>query len=557
MVSLFKKEFLNKFINFLKSNLLIKKLAKYLYAKFIIRPRLVKQLYFENIVSKKVPYKGKKILVPLIETTHPSTNHILIIAKALQIRGALVKVLVCDEFLAGCEIKSFKNKTEKDNCWECRLNRNLILPLYGLDIIKLSDFVSDKEFLNFQRKSFEYLKDNSEININGINLSSSVDDSIMRYYFGKIPKEKNQIQKIKKNHILTALMTTSIAKKIDQEWSPDMVINNMSAYSAWEGFSKYFILNGNRFHAINMTPYDFYKISLDWYDLFISNRRFKKYFKYRDYLKLSNNENKLLDSFLEGRFKGKSMIFKTYGYFEDRPLDNIIKQLNFKKNKKNVFLFSNLYYDVGCAMYGRLYDNVIDWVINTVDILKESRDINLYIKPHPAEIYDSQSALKGIKDVVQEKFPQLFSNILFIDPELKIKSYDLFPLIDLGVIYSGTLGLEMLLEGVPVVCTGKVPYSDFDFLAEPNTESDYADYLNFKKCPPIPKYELLRTYAYFYFIRTRIPWNLTSRVFGERFRGFTFKNLDEMKVGANVQLDHLCKCIMEFDETVPEAWPEI
>ena len=44
---------------------------------------------------------------------------------------------------------------------------------------------------------------------------------------------------------------------------------------------------------------------------------------------------------------------------------------------------------------------------------------------------------------------------------MKIKPYDLFPYIDLGIIYSGTLGLEMALSNVPVVSVGCTPYYGF------------------------------------------------------------------------------------------------
>ena len=73
----------------------------------------------------------------------------------------------------------------------------------------------------------------------------------------------------------------------------------------------------------------------------------------------------------------------------------------------------------------------------------------------------------------------------------------------------------------------------------------------------IPDQERVELFAYFYFIKSKIPWNLTEKAYGERFKGFTFNNLNEILPSKNKILDHLCDCIIAKDEKiVPEAWPD-
>ena len=48
---------------------------------------------------------------------------------------------------------------------------------------------------------------------------------------------------------------------------------------------------------------------------------------------------------------------------------------------------------------------------------------------------------------------------------------------DLGVVYSGTLGLEMLIKNIPVITTGKSSYNGLGFTAEPKTEKEYIEFL--------------------------------------------------------------------------------
>ena len=138
---------------------------------------------------------------------------------------------------------------------------------------------------------------------------------------------------------------------------------------------------------------------------------------------------------------------------------------------------------------------------------------------------------------------------------MKIKPYDLFPYIDLGIIYSGTLGLEMALSNVPVGMLD-APYYGLGMVGEPDTLNEYKKFLLGEIKPNKRKMKFVRLFAYFFFIRTKILWNLTNKAYGERFKGFKFDSLDELLPGKNKTLDHLCDCIIDYENTAPEAWPD-
>ena len=87
----------------------------------------------------------------MIETSHNQFHQLLIIGKALEIRGCEVKVLVCNESLKACEIKSIKNSTDRDVCWNCRFNLKNIVPLYKLKIFDIKSICNQKEIHNFAK----------------------------------------------------------------------------------------------------------------------------------------------------------------------------------------------------------------------------------------------------------------------------------------------------------------------------------------------------------------------------------------------------------------------
>ena len=151
----------------------------------------------------------------------------------------------------------------------------------------------------------------------------------------------------------------------------------MNIYSTWEGFYKYFTEKGKKFILISYSPLDFNKIRFNWFEIFYSNYRFKKYLQNREKEDLTKRENNILDEFLNKRFKGDSEMFKTWSYYSEKSFEKVRNELNIDKNKRNIFLFSNIYWDVGVSDMGKLYDDVIEWVKETIKLLK-NENVQLY-----------------------------------------------------------------------------------------------------------------------------------------------------------------------------------
>ena len=519
-----------------------------------ISGRLKSQLSFaERSESQKI-FAGKRVLIPLIETSHYQYHHILGIGKALQLRGAEVKVLVCGEVLNGCEIKSVRNEGDKDPCWNCRFNVEHILPLYGLETLKIQHIMPASEITKIRSIAAKLISERASIQRCEINLDRSVQDSLIRYYYGAVPVDEKQVGKVRQDHSMSALLTAEVARRIDEEWNPNIVLCNMSCYSTFEAFYKHYSNNGERFRQISIDPMNYFAITFNQLDLYKLNR-FLSYRESRISKLLSDSERALLNEFLNKRFAGHSEIFLREAYFKLFSKNEILAQLNLDIEKQNIFLFSNIYWDVGLSEMAGLYPGVISFVLCTIELLKNKPNIHLYIKPHPGEVFDSSSSLKGISQIVREKYPQLPANVTVIEPEWKINTYDLFPHIDLGVIFNGTVGLEMMLAGIPVVSTGATTHYGLGFAAEPYTEAEYINLLLGEKEFPKYKKEDLELFAYFYFIRSRMPFSLVKQVYGAEFAGFAFESLDELLPGKDAQLDHLCNCIMDLKHIVVENWP--
>ena len=256
--------------------------------------------------------------------------------------------------------------------------------------------------------------------------------------------------------------------------------------------------------------------------------------------------------FVNNRVSFKTDIFKDTNCFQNNQ--DIIEKLSIDPNKRNIFLLSNIYWDVGLSEAGKLFGNVIEWVLETINLVKDNNKCHLYIKTHPGEKFGSSPSSKGIDDFIHEKYPVLPKNVTLILPEYKISPYQLFPHIDLGIIFNGTLGLEMLPHKISVVVTGLSPYGGIGLVHEPESLEEYKDILLGKGLPLEPSIDEVNLFAYFYFIKSLIPWTLTRQAYADNFKGFTFDSLDDIMPGKDKYLDHICNCILDPENTIIEGW---
>lgn len=525
-----------------------------------INSKLKRQLSFFRVKKgNRSIISDAKILIPLVETSHYQYLQILIIAKALQIRGANVKVLICGQFLAGCEIKSVRNSNDKDPCWTCRFNENKVISRFGLEVIRFKDLLSEEDVQSIYKRieNIDFLQPGVIVN-DGINLSRCIEDSVTRYFYGGGALGEKRISEVRRQHTITALFALEAAKIIENAWAPDILFSNMNVYSAWEPFYLYQAKLGKKTQTLSMTQFDYNCIRFNQFELFGKNTRFERYKATRSCEKLTKEERDVLSDFVQKRFAGKADIFKDLNMFDSRLEKSVDLKasLDINKNKRNIFVFPNLAWDVGLSDQGGLYSDVVSWVLGTIEKCRLFSNCHLYIKPHPVEVY-GVATNKGIVDFVKEKYPELPSNVTIIYPDLKIKTYDLFQFIDLGVIFTGTLGLEMMLYGIPVVSTGMTSHQGLGFASEPQSAGEYLNLLaGLVQTPELDRDEL-ELFAYFYFIRTLIPWKLTKQAYGDDFDGFAFESLDDLLPGRDPYLDHLCTCILDSNNAVPEAWPDV
>ncbi len=111
-------------------------------------------------------------------------------------------------------------------------------------------------------------------------------------------------------------------------------------------------------------------------------------------------------------------------------------------------------------------ESMAEWISRTVQYFAGRPDVQLVIRIHPGEVLTHGLSMEN---VVRNVLPQLPDHIRLIGPQEKVNTYDLVEVADVGLVYTTTVGLEMALQGLPVIVAGQTHYRERGFTLDPDS----------------------------------------------------------------------------------------
>ena len=243
--------------------------------------------------------------------------------------------------------------------------------------------------------------------------------------------------------------------------------------------------------------------------------------------KLSKEERALIEELesarMDGRAFGKSV--RQWQDVETKGGEKLREELKLDKKRPIVLLATNVLGDsltLGRNVFAR---SMADWIGKTVQFFANgearaerteptgeySRSVQLVIRIHPGERLTHGPSMA---DVVKGALVEVPENIHLIGPLEKINTYDLMEIADLGLVYTTTTGLEMAMNGIPVIVCGETHYRRRGFTLDPMSWDEYYamidDALKDKKSLTETHMETAWEYAYRFFFEYPLafPWRL-------------------------------------------------
>ncbi len=142
---------------------------------------------------------------------------------------------------------------------------------------------------------------------------------------------------------------------------------------------------------------------------------------------------------------------------------------------------------------------------------ERSRSVQLVIRVHPGERLAHGPSMA---QVVRAALPSIPEHIHVIGPLEKVNTYDLMDIASLGLVYTTTTGMEMAMNGIPVVVGGQTHYRGRGFTFDPSSWDEYFAMLEQSLAEPQrltpAQIETAWEYAYrfFYEYPQPFPWRL-------------------------------------------------
>jgi hypothetical protein len=236
---------------------------------------------------------------------------------------------------------------------------------------------------------------------------------------------------------------------------------------------------------------------------------------------LSKEERSVIEELESARMGGRSFgkSVRKWQDVETKGGEKLREELKLDKERAIVLLATNVLGDsltLGRNIFAR---SMADWIEKTVQFFanrearaESSRSVQLVVRIHPGErLTHGPSMADVVKSALGPLIPE---NIHLIGPLEKINTYDLMEIADLGLVYTTTTGLEMAMNGIPVIVCGETHYRKLGFTFDPMSWDEYYRVidraLETKKSLTEAQIETAWEYAYRFFFEYPLPfpWRL-------------------------------------------------
>ena len=502
--------------------------------------------------------KGKRIVFNLVRSYNPGPLFFeSFLAIKLREYGAKVSVVIDGNILKHHDEVQYEGFVKDNNLKfpKIKICNNFLkkLSLYK----EYSEFINEKELVDISSMAESLIKRKNYFYKN-INLKPYIDASLVRFYqsaAGFTGKDSNY-NKIERIFTENAILSALIASKVEEFLHPDIIITSHGIYSTWGPFYEYFKQKNKKVITYDFSNYTNNGVNFSKRGLVANGCDDGFFNEYKNKIDITVAEKSIRDIFYK-RFKGKSADLTLYGNFTED--DNLLRKIKNIASRKKVFvLFPNILWDVSLTDVNNIFNSPIEWLTETIKFFEKEENKLLVIRDHPAGASFMKTRI-DIREIVKSEFGKDvrdIKNFILIPSNNSIKSYSLFPIIKAGIVYNGTIGLEMMYKKIPVLIAGKAPYSFKGFTMDFETKEEYFQIFN--KVEKIFEFQeknrdTLIKFVFYNFVLNEIPLSF----YNKKKRWTPKLDMDPKSILRDKNLKYIAETILEKHDFFQEwYWNE-
>ena len=231
-----------------------------------------------------------------------------------------------------------------------------------------------------------------------------------------------------------------------------------------------------------------------------------------DGYELTAEQNASLDEYLEQRFKGNFTMAGIQFWPEMRHMDDDFIQ---KANQFDqiVSVFTNVIFDTSQIHANSVFTSMFAWLDLVDEIISDHPETLFVIRAHPDELRKGKQSRESVPEWIIRKEVDKYNNVIFVNPNEYLSSYDLIQRSKFVMVYNSSIGLEAALMGEAVLCGGKARYTQYETVFFPASAEQYRSkaeqFISTDKIIEIPEEYLLnaRRFMYFQLFKASLPFD--------------------------------------------------
>lgn len=531
------------------SSFVIRKVNYYFdKATYLYHRALMKRLLYYNVQSTK---NAEKVVFWVPGGMSNMLDVEGAIGIALALRGHSTHFIICDGVYAACVKREISEKVKTTEwsqaCAECKSSCSRKLEELNVPYSFIGDFVSRDEQAKLRDISKKITWRGIEcFEYKGLALGKSIKSSVLRYLKGgDFPGDDNLVQE----YAYSALICATAAQNSINGLKPSRVLMSHAVYVDWGPALQVALKNGQRVIGwmASYLPARFYLSQIQDPMHVDMHRISHKTWSQISQEKFTAAHEKYLLNFFMSRYKSDVSFDMKYFKPHVADISRFKKRYGLNEGKPVWGILAHINWDSVSDYAPMLFESFNEWIIETIQVAREAPDVQWLLKVHPAEAWDNPDT--GVEALVRSYFSDL-KNVVLIGADEDINPLDFYELLDGAVTVYGTGGLELAMQGKPVILAGKAHYGNKGFTNDPKNKAEYKDMLlNVSKLKILSTFQTLmaKKYAYCYFILRQIPISVVKNP-NSKWWSFQFSKVDILKPGNDQGIDLICARIMDGED---------
>jgi hypothetical protein len=187
---------------------------------------------------------------------------------------------------------------------------------------------------------------------------------------------------------------------------------------------------------------------------------------------LTPAQDTLLDGYLEKRLQGNFSMAGIRFWPEMKALNPTFldKAAHFKQI---VPIFTNVIFDTSQAHSNTIFKDMFAWLDQVLELIQHNPETLFVLRAHPDEKRIGKQSEESVSAWAAGHQLNKFENVVFVDANETISSYELIERSKFIMIYNSTIGLEATILGKAVLAAGRSRFTSYPIVFFPNSTEAY------------------------------------------------------------------------------------